>query len=233
MNKPVKVHLLVRVAAPVREHALTVIRQLITTSEFPPGTRLIERELCELTGASRSPVREALRHLEAEGLVTVLPNRGPVVSEVSQEEAKEIYQVRAVLEGLAGRLFAENGDPAALEELRASLEVLHKATALDDPRQALAAKDVFYNCLLTGSRNGIVASILQSLHGRISLLRATSMAKPGRLEEAYREIAAIFHAIEERNPQEAQRLCAQHVRNASNAAWSQLSTEKSVKRASA
>jgi DNA-binding GntR family transcriptional regulator len=178
-------------------------------------------------------VREALRHLEAEGLVTVLPNRGPVVSEVSQEEAEEIYQVRAVLEGLAGRLFAENDDPAALEELRACLEVLHKATELGDPSRALAAKDAFYKWLLTGSRNSIVASTLQSLHGRISLLRATSMSKPGRLEEAYREMAAIFHAIEERNPQEAERLCARHVRNASKAAWSQLGTDKRVKRFSA
>ena len=222
MCRPVKLPLLVQVAAPVREHAVTVIRQLITTAEFPPGARLIERELCEVVGASRSPVREALRQLEAEGLVKVLPNRGPVVAEVSLEEADEIYQVRAVLEGLAGRLFTKNRDQAELRALRTSLGELRKATELGAPGKALAAKEMFYGCLLTGAHNAIVLDTLQSLHGRIALLRAVSMASNGRLAEAYQEVAAIVAAIEAGDAHEAERLCTQHVLNARMTAMRQL-----------
>ena len=92
-----------RKPAPIRTQVLDNLRLAIVERRLAPGQRLIERELVELTGVSRTSVREALRELAAEGLVTVIPNKGTVVTSVSAEEARQLYQVRSALEGLAGR----------------------------------------------------------------------------------------------------------------------------------
>ena len=93
--------------APLRREIETRLRTAIVAGRFKPGDRLIEREMCELLGVSRASLREALRQLEAEELVKIVPHRGPVVSEVTVEEAEQLYDVRAMLEGLAARRFAE------------------------------------------------------------------------------------------------------------------------------
>src|SRR5579885_3504051 len=94
------------IAAPVREQVGARLRQAIVTGHFQPGARLIERELCTLLGVSRTSLREALRQLESDGLVVNIPHKGLVVATMTREEAEEIYQVRAAMEGLAGRLAA-------------------------------------------------------------------------------------------------------------------------------
>src|SRR6478735_9922967 len=96
-----------RVAAPLREQVLDVLRQAILDFRLKPGQRLIERELIEQTGVSRTTIREVLRQLAAEGLVTTIPQKGTVVASPSVERAAELYEVRAVLEGMAARQFAE------------------------------------------------------------------------------------------------------------------------------
>ena len=90
-----------RVAAPLRQSVIASLRSAIAAGRFKAGDRLTERDVCEMTGVSRTLVREAFRQLESEGLITVVPNRGPVVSRVTPEQAEGIYQVRRVLEGLA------------------------------------------------------------------------------------------------------------------------------------
>ena len=87
--------------APLRREIETRLRTAIVAGRFKPGDRLIEREMCELLGVSRASLREALRQLEAEELVKIVPHRGPVVSDVTVEEAEQLYDVRAMLEGLA------------------------------------------------------------------------------------------------------------------------------------
>src|SRR5690606_4359359 len=92
------------VAAPVRRQVAKVLREAITSGRFAPGQRLIEKDLCELLGVSRPSVREALRELESEGLIEIIPNRGPLVKRLTAADAASVYQVRAALEALAARL---------------------------------------------------------------------------------------------------------------------------------
>ena len=92
----------------MRHQVAEVLRAAITTGRFAPGQRLVEKDLCELTGVSRASVREALRQLESEGLIQTLPNRGPLVSRLSTQDAASIYQVRGALEALAAQLFANH-----------------------------------------------------------------------------------------------------------------------------
>jgi DNA-binding GntR family transcriptional regulator len=104
-----------REAAPLRSQVVDLLRRAIVGAEFAPGERLTERVLCERFAVSRTVVREALRQLESEGLVTTVPQRGPVVAVLSAADAASLYEVRALLEALAGRAFAERATPRQRE----------------------------------------------------------------------------------------------------------------------
>src|ERR671916_3124819 len=118
--------------APIREQVAAILRQAIVEMRLPPGKVLIERELCELTSASRPSVREALRQLEAEGLVESVNGRGTIVSRITPSVARQVYQVRANLEGLAARLFAENADEGERAALRVAMDRLSASVERGD-----------------------------------------------------------------------------------------------------
>src|SRR6202158_526809 len=96
-----------RSAAPLRRQVLDELRQSIIAGRLAPGSRLIERELIAMMGVSRTVIRDALRQLESEGLIAIIPNKGPVVRELTLAEAKDLYSIRAVLEGLAAGVCGE------------------------------------------------------------------------------------------------------------------------------
>lgn len=116
----------VRMAAPLRHGVTESIRNAIALGRYKAGDRLPERELCELTGVSRTLVRETLRQLESEGLITVFPHRGPVVARLSPQQAEGIYQVRVELEGLACHLFATSATEEQRQALRQAFVNLKK-----------------------------------------------------------------------------------------------------------
>jgi DNA-binding GntR family transcriptional regulator len=118
--------------------------------------------------------------LEADGLVNTVPHRGPVVSTISLEEAKQLYAARAVLEGFAGRECARLHDPAVVGRIGNALAKLKAAFAEDNLMAALEAKTEFYAALIGGCRNSFIERMLRSLHDRITLLRITSMSQPKR-----------------------------------------------------
>src|ERR1700710_2092979 len=117
----------VRQAATLRRQVEDKLRGAIASGRFQPGQRLVERELCEQIGVGRTSVREALRQLEAEGLVTVYPHRGPVVSTLTPEEAQPLYSLRGLLEGYAGRMFAQRRTAADIDRLEAALDAFEAA----------------------------------------------------------------------------------------------------------
>ena len=204
-----------RVAAPIREKVLEVLRNAIVEQHLPPGHRLIERELIEQTGVSRTTVREALRELAAEGLVTTIPQKGAIVAMPTADEAADLYEVRAVLEALAGRLFVLNATQADVDQLRAAFAEVQRVTVDGgDIRAMLQAKDRFYDVLLRGSGNDAVYRILAALKARVGLLRTTSLSQRGRPKRAVAEIRAILRAVEVGDGEAAARACAEHVEQA-------------------
>jgi DNA-binding GntR family transcriptional regulator len=202
----------------VRSMVARKLREAIMSGAFKPGQRLVERELCEMTGVSRPSIREALRLLEADGLVSTIPHRGPVVSTISLEEAKQLYAARAVLEGFAARECARHHDPAIVRGLGDALAKLKAAFAQGDLMAALDAKTEFYAALIGGCRNSFVERLLKPLHDRITLLRMTSMSQPKRINKSLREVTAIWRAIQSGDPDLAEQCCAGHVRAAAVAA---------------
>lgn len=207
-----------RPALSLREQVEGKLRDAISGGVFKPGQRLVERELCELIGVGRTSVREALRQLEAEGLVTVYPNRGPVVSTLSADDARHLYGVRALLEGYAGRLFAIHRTAEELVALTAASDKLHAAARDSDWLGLVQAKADFYRVLLSGSRNPYAKQMLTTLHNRINLLRITSMTQSGRLDASLKEIRRILKAIRLQDPEEAEAACIAHVEAAAEVA---------------
>ncbi|MBO9578859.1 MAG: GntR family transcriptional regulator [Microbacteriaceae bacterium] len=212
-----------RVAAPLREQVIGALRAAILDFRLTPGQRLVERELIEQLGVSRTTVREALRELTSEGLVTVVPQRGAVVAAPSLAEAEDLYEIRAVLESLLVERFVERASDEQIERLAAAVEDFAHATAgTSDIRVMLDAKDGFYEVIIEGAASPALQSIVESLQARVRLLRATSMGEPGRAEEAAEELRRVANAARARKAAEAARACATHVRNAAKTALKQL-----------
>jgi GntR family transcriptional regulator, trigonelline degradation regulator len=202
-----------RVVAPVREQVLDQLRDAIVHQRLEPGKRLVERELTEQTGVSRTTIREVLRELAAEGLVMTIPNKGTVVASVPLARAEELYEVRAVLESMAVRQFAANATDKDRAALRRALEGI-EAKAGGPSSDALAAKKAFYDALFAGARNQTIAEIVEGLQTRVSFLRATSMAQPGRPAETVEEVRAIVDALDAGDAERAAEASAFHVRQA-------------------
>lgn len=179
-----------------------------------PGQRLVERELIERIGVSRTTIREVMRQLVAEGLVTTIPQKGAIVAMPSREQALEVYEVRALLEGLAARECAEHATAEQLAEIRDAFSEFERSQEAGDARRMLAAKARFYEGMFDGAGNETVRGILESLQARVSVLRATTMTRPGRAPESVREIRAIVEAIEARDADAAATACSHHVRQA-------------------
>jgi len=197
-----------RKPAPIRTQVLDNLRKAILTRQLEPGKRLIERELVEMTGVSRTSVREALRELAAEGLVSTAPNKGTAVATLTSEQARQIYEVRAALEGLAGRLFVEN---ATEVQRRALLTQLSKIDRLVSRGVGLLeAKDRFYAILFEGAGNDALRDMTMSLQARVTYLRSLSPSLEGRPAQSLAELHDIADAIEAGDAVAAERACSRH-----------------------
>lgn len=212
-------------AAPVREQVLKSIRGAIVQGWFSPGQRLIEREICELTGVSRTSVREALRQLESEGLVEMVPNRGPIVARITAEDAVQLYQVREVLEGLAGRLCAIDASDEQVGALVHAVDAFEQAIDAGDMADLLLLKDQFYTTLFTAAGNAEVDRMLTGLHGRITVLRNRTLRHSGRPRQTLAELRKIVDAVAARDPDGAASACAAHVARAARIALGSLGEE--------
>eukprot|EP01013_Petalomonas_cantuscygni_P038476 TRINITY_DN69625_c0_g1_i1.p1 TRINITY_DN69625_c0_g1~~TRINITY_DN69625_c0_g1_i1.p1 ORF type:complete len:230 (+),score=40.17 TRINITY_DN69625_c0_g1_i1:125-814(+) len=198
----------------LRRQIENAVRQGITSGRYKPGARLVERELCEELGVSRTSLREALRKLEAEKLLEIVPHKGPVVAVISLEEAKELYALRGVLEGFAAREFAFNGSDEAIRQFAKGAEALREHALSGDNAEVLEAKSRLYNIMLGNCGNNLAREVLQSLFSRINILRATSLMHPQRIDQSLAEIDALAAALERRDAEEAARIASLHVTNA-------------------
>jgi DNA-binding GntR family transcriptional regulator len=194
------------------------LRDAIVTGHFKPGERLVEANLCELMNVSRTSVREALRRLEAEKLIVIIPNRGPSVAAISWEEAEQIYEARAILEGEAAARFATNATAEGIERMRNALDAFAQAAADDDPIGRLTATSQFYNVLLAGCGNQVIHEMLDGLIARINFLRARSMSRTGRARFSLVEMRRILSAIKKRDAALARKAAVDHVNAACLAA---------------
>jgi DNA-binding GntR family transcriptional regulator len=214
------------VAAPVREHVLRALREAIVSGALAPGQKLVEADLCAQLGVSRPSVREALRQLEAERLVRITPYKGPAVAEMTWAEAAEIYEARELLEGHAAFLFAQRASDDNIKQMyQAMKEFEHAAGNHGESSALLDLTKSFYDVILAGCANQVIADVLVGLFARVNLLRSRSMSLSGRAKHSARELRKIYVAIKARDPEAARAAAVAHVRNARDAAQKALNAQ--------
>lgn len=206
----------------VRERAFEQVRDAIISGRIAPGTRLIERELCEAMGISRASVREVIRRLEAERLVEVGPRRGPTVMVLTAKQASEIYEIRAILESLLIRRFTEMATDRDIAALQAIFEEVRQAAEAEAVPDIIALMLHFNEHLMAVVQHDIARDLLGQLNARINWLRVKAMAKPGRIATSIAEISAALDAVRRRDAEEAARLIMISVGHARDAALEQL-----------
>lgn len=221
-------------ASLLRDQVLKVLRQAIVELQLKPGDLLVERELIEWTGVSRATIREVLRQLTAEGLVRTIPQKGTIVAAPSPTEARELYEIRATLEGLAAKQFAERAGDKDRKDIKAALRHLEQLAASgSDVRTLLQVKNQFYTVLLRGAYNKTLQSLLNILQARIAMLRATSMSHPGRPPQSVEEMRAVVEAIERGDGPAAEKASVFHVQQAARYALAELGEEEEQERTAA
>ncbi|MGO3124605.1 MAG: GntR family transcriptional regulator [Advenella sp.] len=206
----------------LRQHVTERLREAVISGTFTAGQKLVEKDLCAMLGISRTVLRESLQQLNAEGLITNIPHRGPVVATISREEVKDIYQVRQALEALAGEGFAIHASEAQIQALQDCLERLKAIGEGRSTDSILDIKNLFYRILLEGCGNDVVKNLLTQLNNRIMILRRISLSGTERLPHTIKEISDIVDAVSMRNAKLAKKLCARHVANAAEAAMKYL-----------
>ncbi|NWG25316.1 MAG: GntR family transcriptional regulator [Pseudorhodoplanes sp.] len=210
------------VAAPVRSQVIEMLRTAITSGQFSPGQRLVEKDLCDMMGVSRPSLREALRQVESEGLIVTIPNRGPIVSQLSPRDVASIYEVRGALEALAAERFAAVASDEQVARLDVAVTELEAAYKTGDIEKIVVAKRAFYDVMLEGSGNSILPALLRTMNARITQLRRVSLSSPERAVNSLQEIRAVLNAIKQRDPEAAFKASLHHIKEASKVALASL-----------
>lgn len=202
----------------LRELTLEQMRNAIIDGHFKPNERLVERDLCDQLGVSRTIVREVLRHLESEGLVATGGTRGPVVAQTTADQAMQIYEIRGVLEGMAARACAEGDCRAIALSLQAALDGIRAAYAAHNMDAVLSATAEFYRVLFEGAGRTVAWDIVCSLTARITRLRAMTIRWPQRDEAGPAQMQLIVDAIRKGDGQGAYEAAQAHIAIASSIA---------------
>jgi len=205
----------------LRSLAVDRLRQAIIAGHFAGGDRLVERTLCDQLGVSRSVVREAIRYLEAEGLVTT-PRSGPEVARLDWASARQIYDIRSLLESEATAACARNLDPTVTTQLTQAHTRLQKAFAQNTPQDLLAATTHFYEVIFTAAGHHVAWEIVQRLNGRISRLRAITLASTNRRTSGPAHMQKICDAICAHDPKAAAKAVQNHLSDAAEIARQSL-----------
>jgi len=197
--------------ATVQKDAYTLILEAIDTGIYRPGDRLVESDLADRFGVSRTPVREALQRLETQSLLT-RDGRSLIVASLDHNQLSELYVVRAELEGLAARLAARH---ATDEEVRVLRDMVEEDRALlDDPNALARANRRFHKQIHLASHNRYLVQQLDLVHRSMALMATTSLAAEGRGEKALAEHDAIVAAFEARDEERAHTALKTHISKA-------------------
>lgn len=211
--------------ATLREIVQDKMRAAIIDGHFKPGQRLVERPLCDQLGVSRTVIRETIRYLEAEGLVEILPNRGPIVARMDWDNARQIYDIRRMLETAAAVACAQTVTPELTRDLKAALATLEQEFEQTTPGALFRASSGFYQVIFLGAGHSVAWEIVQRLNGRISRLRIMTLSATQRARPGLDHMRTISDAIIAGDPGAARAAVAAHLDDAATVAQRLLSLE--------
>lgn len=197
---------------PLSDVAYESLRQSIYSGKFRPGERMREDELAEWLGISRTPLREALSRLQGDGLLAAAPRRGLIVTELKREEVADLYSVREVLEGHAGRLAAENASSAEIEAMRELLQQQARIRKADSAALARLNRR-FRDLVHLASRNRFLIAALETFETPVAVLPSLAFATSGHGATSLKDHTDLLKAIEKRDGDKAAQLSAAHMRS--------------------
>ena len=206
----------------IRDKVYERIREAILTGSLKPGERLVERKLAEQLNVSRTPVREVVRMLELEGLVSHLPRIGAVVAQVNDLEVLEIYRIRAVLEGLAARMAAERIKPDQLQHLNSLLKAIEEFAREGDLSNLETVHLEFNDVIYKAADSPRLYNMIITLVDHITRYARVGYCYPGRIVAATLEHRQLAEAIKLRDGDLAERIAREHIDNSRRAYFSEM-----------
>jgi DNA-binding GntR family transcriptional regulator len=189
----------------LRERILFTIRAAIVNGQIPPGTRIMEPELAERFGISRTPIREAIRQLESEGLISVIPRRGAIVASISPQDIANFYELKMILEGHAARLAAKNLTENDLTKMETVNRQIEAASAKKNLSRVLDLHNEFHEIFLRACGNDILHAIVQNLVKQFQRFRLIPVM-PGKIKGSVRQHVEIIEAFRRKDAARAEKL---------------------------
>ncbi len=210
----------------IRDKVYEKLRQAILLGRLKPGTRLVERKLAGQLNVSRTPVREAIRMLELEGLVSYLPRTGVVVAGINEEEVIEIYRIRAALEGLAARMAAERIKPDQLEKLEGLLRSMEFNAGRENTGLLEDAHREFNDLIFRAAGSPRLYTMIASLADYVQRYVRVGYSLPGRVAEAAREHRLIYEALQAGDGDMAEQTARNHIQKSRQAYISRMEPKR-------
>ena len=211
---------------PLREVVSEALREAIHNGTLKPGERLMEIQLAEELGVSRTPIREAIRRLELEGFLVMVPRRGTYVADISIRDINEVFEIRKALDVLAAGLAAERITEEELEQLERLLVEIGEYIDNGDADGIVVADGKFHDILYRASRNDRLVGIINNLREQFTRFRSISMAYPGRIQNTLEEHRRLVEAIGQRDAEQAQQCAREHLENAEQILLNDLSERR-------
>ena len=197
----------------LRGHVFDKIRSDILNGKYKRGEELVESSIGKELGISRTPVREAIRQLELEGLVQLVPNKGAFVTGISEKDVRDIYLIRARLEGLAARMAAKNITPELLDAMEETVVLSEYHAKKEHYEQVCEMDSKFHKLLYKASGSRILEHTLTDFHQYVQRVRMASIMKKRRMEKSNDEHDAILTAIREHDEEKAELVATRHISN--------------------
>ncbi len=199
---------------PMADRIAEALRQAIVTGRLRAGVRINESAIATTYRISRSPIREALRMLQQEGLVTMQPRRGAFVTLLTSQDVLEVYGVKAMIEGYATRLATGRMSDGDLETLAGYVRRMEEEATRPESGPYIESTRLFHDFIVTASGNRTLASIYHGLDRKIHWLRTVSLSRPGRIPVSLADHRAILDAMRRRDADLAERLARAHIEQA-------------------
>lgn len=198
---------------PLRDVVFNTLRRAILRGELKPGERLMEIQLANKLGVSRTPIREAIRKLELEGLVLMIPRKGAEVAEITEKNLRDVLEVRCALEELAVQLACDRIDGSGLKELHEAADRFRNILDSDDITQIAQADEAFHDVIFTATGNQRLIQLLNNLREQMYRYRIEYLKKKECYPQLLDEHESIIHAIESQDKEMAMQITGQHINN--------------------
>ncbi len=212
---------------PLRDVVFNTLRQAILRGELKPGERLMEIQLANKLGVSRTPIREAIRKLELEGLVLMIPRKGAEVADITEKSLIDVLEVRRALEELAVQLTCDRITEEEIIELRRAAENFKKTLKSKDITEIAEADVKFHDVIYMATKNQKLIQLLNNLHEQMYRYRIEYLKDSEVYPKLIGEHEEIIRRITDREKEEASRIVCQHIDNQVNAVMDVIRTKKS------